>query len=184
MRRLYYKYKQGKRNQGRRGEAGYNEIRKHDQSRRRQQEGYKADDGNRRAERRGVVKQNQPHHEKDAGVVRRKKPVFVTKERRLKAPKLKAVMEERSSDSRLTDSRLDSRLASEIDSKPKLTFTDSKPDSEINSKLNSNSGLSAAEPARSQPTRGNAKKKKSTGKVICTRRTKLFWQKFKGFLSI
>jgi len=88
------------------------------------------------------------------------------------------VMEERSSDSRLTDSRLDSRLAatnsrldsrlaSEIDSKPKLTFTDSKPDpTQVNnvSKLDSNPGLSGSEPARSQSTRGNAKRRKSAGK--------------------
>ena len=172
LRRLYYKYKQGKRNQGRRGEAGNNKMQKHEETGRKQVERFKAEDGKRRDERK-------EHHHSHKKVVRRKKPVFVTQERRLKAPTLKAVMEERSSDSRLTDSRLDSRLAStnsrldsrlasEIDSKPKLTFTDSKPDpTQVNnvSKLDSNPGLSAAEPTRSEPTRGNAKRRKSAGKV-------------------
>ena len=152
LRRLYYKYKQGKRNEGRRGEVNDEKRRKLEESRRRhEEEGFQAQDGKRRSERRRLVKQK-----KETGVVRREKPVFVTEERRFKAPKLAAVMEERSSDSRLTDSRIDSRIASEIHSKPKLTFTDSKPDS-ISSK-----------PARSQqPRRDVTKKKKSAGKVTC-----------------
>merc|ERR550534_2246531 len=130
--------------------------------------------------------QNQPQEK--PGFARSKKPIFVTQERRLKAPSLKAVMEERSYDSRLTDSRLtgsridsrltdsrldsrlkdsrfDSRLTSNLNSKPKLTLTDSKADSQNNKIAESNPTLENSEQAKSQlPKRANTNKRKSSGK--------------------
>lgn len=145
LRRLYYKYKQGRRKPARRGEVGRKEDKRGKQANmlRRQEEKFTADDGKRGAERRGMVEQNQPQD--NSGFVRRKKPIFVTQERRLKAPSLKAVMEERSYDSRLTDSRLtgsriDSRLTdSRLDSRLKDSRLDSRlEDSRFDSRLTSN----------------------------------------------
>ena len=113
---------------------------KHTNMLRRQEEKFTADDGKRGAERRGMVKAQD-----NSGMARRKKPIFVTQERRLKAPSLKAVMEERSYDSRLTDSRLtgsriDSRLTdSRLDSRLKDSRLDSRlADSRFNSRLTTN----------------------------------------------
>ena len=113
---------------------------KHANMLRRQEEKFTADDGKRGAERRGMGEQNQPQEK--PGFARRKKPIFVTQERRLKAPSLKAVMEERSYDSRLTDSRLtgsriDSRLTdSRLDSRLKDSRLDSRlKDSRLDSRL-------------------------------------------------
>merc|ERR1712203_485610 len=113
---------------------------KHANMLRRQAEKFTSDDCKRGAERRGMEKAQD-----NSGFVRRKKPIFVTQERRLKAPSLKAVMEERSydsglTDSRLTGSRIDSRLTdSRLDSRLKDSRLDSRlEDSRFDSRLTSN----------------------------------------------